>query len=55
MNEALDLLERSAAKHYPPFAYLPLDPLFPELQAEPRFIALTKRYNLPGPQASQNR
>jgi len=54
MKEAIDLLEQSAAKHYPPFAFLPLDPLFPQLQAEPRFIALARRYNLPTPLAPQN-
>ncbi len=53
MQEAIDLLEHSAAEHYPPFAYLPLDPLFPDLHAEPRFIALAKRYNLPTPLAAQ--
>jgi serine/threonine protein kinase/Flp pilus assembly protein TadD len=54
MKEAIDLLERSAVEHYPPFAYLPLDPLFPDLQADPRFIELAKRFNLPAPLAAKN-
>jgi eukaryotic-like serine/threonine-protein kinase len=49
MEEAIDLLQQSAEEHYAPFAYLPLDPLFPKLQSDPRFINLAQRFNLPLP------
>ena len=47
INEAVELLQRSAEERYAPFPFLATDPLFPELQASPQFIRLIQRYNLP--------
>ena len=47
MDQAIDLLQRSAEKRYAPFPYLATDPMFLKLQSDPRFVALAKRYNLP--------
>ena len=47
MNEALDHLQKSAEQRYAPFPFLATDPLFPNLQSNPRFIELVQRYNLP--------
>jgi tetratricopeptide (TPR) repeat protein len=49
INEAVELLQRSAEERYAPFPFLATDPLFPELQASPQFMRLTQRYNLPLP------
>lgn len=48
-DEAINLLQRSAEERYAPFPFLATDPLFPKLQADPRFIAIIKRYGLPSP------
>jgi Serine/threonine protein kinase len=47
VTEAIELLQRSAEERYAPFPFLANDPLFPELQANPQFISLMQRYNLP--------
>lgn len=49
MDNALIRLEQSAAEHFAPFAYLAVDPMFEKLHADPRFINLLQRYNLPSP------
>ena len=49
MDQAIDLLQRSAEQRYAPFPFLATDPLFLKLQSDPRFVALVKRYNLPAP------
>lgn len=52
MDEAIDQLQRSAEERYAPFPWLATDPTFPQLLADPRFIAICKRYNLPTPAAA---
>jgi serine/threonine protein kinase/lipoprotein NlpI len=49
MDQAIELLQRSAEKRYAPFPFLATDPLFQKLQSDPRFVALIKNYNLPAP------
>ena len=49
IDEAVELLKRSAEERYAPFPFLATDPLFPELQANQQFISLIQRYNLPRP------
>jgi serine/threonine protein kinase/tetratricopeptide (TPR) repeat protein len=52
MDNALIRLEQSAEDHFAPFAYLAVDPMFQRLHADPRFINLLQRYNLPSPRPS---
>jgi eukaryotic-like serine/threonine-protein kinase len=47
LTEAVEFLQRSAEERYAPFPFLATDPLFPELQANPQFISLIQRYDLP--------
>ena len=49
MDQAIELLQRSAEQRYAPFPFLATDPMFTKLQRDPRFIALVKHYNLPAP------
>jgi hypothetical protein len=42
-DEALTALEKDFAERSTPFSWIPIDPLFDDLRADPRWVALMQR------------
>jgi hypothetical protein len=47
LARALDLLERAYEEREPNMPYIGCHPMFDSLRAEPRFLALMRKMNLP--------
>ncbi|HEX8459381.1 MAG TPA: protein kinase [Pyrinomonadaceae bacterium] len=50
LDNAFAWLQKALEEHFASLVYLPVDPLFGKLHADPRFIILRQRLGLPAPQ-----